>query len=152
MPHIHDLYDFTVGAFIVFDNKVLLVEHPRYGMWIQPGGHVELHENPEQALYREIAEETGLKVTVLSSKPDIKSPGHEFLLTPNYLQVHDANPPHRHIDLKYFCKADSPDYVLSAEHTAMRWFSETDLEDPRYKLDPDVIFCSKQAIAAAKQQ
>lgn len=152
MPHIHHLYDFTVSAYIVYDNKVLLVKHPRYGKWMQPGGHIELNEHPEEAIYREVAEETGLTVKVLSSKPDIKTPGTEFLLTPNFLHVHDANPPHRHIDMKYFCVADSPDFKLSAEHSDMRWFSEAELDSSEYELEPDVVFCSKAAIAAAKQQ
>lgn len=60
MPHIHERYDFVVNAFIVFNNKVLLVHHPKYDKWLPMGGHVELDEDPEEALFREIEEETGL--------------------------------------------------------------------------------------------
>jgi 8-oxo-dGTP diphosphatase len=79
MPHIHHLYDYTITVFIVNKSEqVLLVNHPRYDMWIPMGGHIELDEDPEQALYREIAEETGLDVTIMANKPAIKSKGTKF--------------------------------------------------------------------------
>ncbi|HET6925151.1 MAG TPA: NUDIX domain-containing protein [Candidatus Saccharimonadales bacterium] len=149
MPHIHELYDFTVAVFIVHDGKVLLVNHPRYNKWIPPGGHIELDEDPEQALYREIEEETGLKVEILSTKPVVESPETKFILTPNYVDVHEANLPHRHIALTYFARAASPDFRLSAEHTDMRWFMPDELEKPEYKLSPAVQFYAREALNAA---
>ena len=56
MPHIHDLYDFVVSAFIVHKGKVLLIYHKRYHEWLPIGGHIELDEDPQEALYREIKE------------------------------------------------------------------------------------------------
>ncbi|MBL6884095.1 NUDIX hydrolase [Candidatus Poseidoniaceae archaeon] len=44
--------------------RVLFVEHPERG-WEIPGGHVEFEETPDDALLRELYEETGLKGTVL---------------------------------------------------------------------------------------
>lgn len=44
MPHIHELYDFTITVFIVHDGRVLLVNHPKYDKWIPMGGHIELDE------------------------------------------------------------------------------------------------------------
>lgn len=149
MPHIHDQYDFTVTFFIVHDGKVLLVNHPRYQKWLPPGGHIELNEDPEEALFREIREETGLAVQILSSKPGIRSSGTKFLLTPNYLDVHEANPPHRHIGLAYFARSDSDQAVLSDEHREIRWFSQSELADPDYALSPAIQFYGREAIAAA---
>jgi 8-oxo-dGTP diphosphatase len=58
-----------VGA-IVFDaDRVLLVRRatpPREGLWSLPGGRVELGERLEDALAREVLEETGLSVDVVS--------------------------------------------------------------------------------------
>ena len=149
MPHIHELYDFVNSVYIVHDGKVLLVNHPRYGMWIPVGGHIELNEHPDQTLEREILEETGLEVRLLGSKPDVPSKRGNFLRTPNYMHVHDANPPHKHIALIYFGVASSDAFVLSAEHTAAAWVSEDELESPTYNLTEDVIFLCRKAIAAA---
>lgn len=149
MPHIHEQYDFTVAFFIVHEGKVLLVNHPRYDKWIPPGGHIELNEDPEEALYREIEEETGLEVEILSNRPVFISPGTKALLTPNYMDVHEANPPHMHIGLTYFARAKSGAFQLSDEHSEIRWFTENELVMPEYTLSPAVIFYAKEAIKTA---
>lgn len=56
-------------ALIVDDaGRVLLARHPgarrRPGRWLLPGGGVEPGEHPEQAVIREVREETGLQVMV----------------------------------------------------------------------------------------
>lgn len=151
MPHIHEKYDFVVTVFIVYKDRVLLVNHPRYGKWIPMGGHIELDEDPEQALFREIEEETGLDVELLADKPDIKQNDTKFVFAPKYIDVHEANPPHKHIALVYFAKAKNDNHVLSAEHTDIRWISLEDLDDPQYSLsDSDKFYCRK-AIELAKQ-
>lgn len=146
MPHIFHAYDYTITAFIVFEGEVLLVNHPRYGKWIPVGGHIELNEDPEQALFREVREETGLDTVPLTSKPSIQSPGTTFLLTPNYLDVHEANPPHKHISFTYFLRATHDAFVLSDEHADMRWFNLESLEDPTYGLSESVRFYATEAI------
>jgi 8-oxo-dGTP pyrophosphatase MutT (NUDIX family) len=151
MPHINYAHDYTVSAFIVSStSRVLLVNHPRYNKWIPVGGHVELNENPEDALYREVKEETGLDISkVFSSKPNVVSPGTTFLLTPNYVDVHEANPPHKHIAFTYFVRATGDDFVLSDEHTDMRWFAADELQDRKYGLSPAVIFYATEALKFA---
>lgn len=60
----------TVDAILVSSNKsVLLIERgrdPYKGKWALPGGFIELDESLETACRRELEEETGLKVEVLT--------------------------------------------------------------------------------------
>ena len=54
-----------VGAIIVCEGKILLEKRksaPGKGKWSVPGGLVELGESIEQAVIREVREETGLDV------------------------------------------------------------------------------------------
>ncbi|MEZ5283437.1 MAG: NUDIX hydrolase [Vicinamibacterales bacterium] len=56
-----------VGGVIVRGDRALIVrraQEPRKGEWSLPGGVVELGETLEEALRREISEETGLSVEV----------------------------------------------------------------------------------------
>ena len=57
----------AVGAVILDGDRVLLVQRghePLKGEWSLPGGAVELGESLEEALVREVREETSLDVTV----------------------------------------------------------------------------------------
>ncbi len=60
-----------VGAVIVHNGKVLTFKRHRYGSdyYIFPGGTVEPGEKLLFALYREIEEETGLKIDLIKKKP-----------------------------------------------------------------------------------
>ncbi len=58
-----------MGALILDGDRILLVERarpPLAGFWSLPGGAVETGERLEDALRREVAEETGLKVKPLA--------------------------------------------------------------------------------------
>ena len=131
MPHIHKLIDFTVTPIIIHPdkNKILLVYHPRYDKWISVGGHIELDEDPEEALLREISEETGLEVHVLSEKPPLKGKGFKALFAPRFMDIHEANPPHKHIGMVYFCQATSENFIKSEEHTDMKWLTLSEIEN-----------------------
>ena len=63
----HHLPRIRVSALILEQNRVLLIRHEKAGRayWLLPGGGVEPGETIEQALRRELREETGLtQVTV----------------------------------------------------------------------------------------
>ncbi|HUW01735.1 MAG TPA: NUDIX domain-containing protein [Acidimicrobiales bacterium] len=53
----------VVGAIIVRDDCLLLIERgnaPEAGRWAPPGGAIEMGETIQEAVVREVAEETGL--------------------------------------------------------------------------------------------
>ena len=56
--------DLTVAAVIEHDEKYLFVEEYAMGRRVltQPGGHIEADESPEQAVVREVLEESGCTV------------------------------------------------------------------------------------------
>ncbi len=146
MAHIHELIDFVVTVFIVYEDKVLLILHKKLNKWLPIGGHIELDEDPEQALLREVKEECGLEIEVLSRKPELMSAGTRFLYTPNYLDVHDISNGHRHVSLTYFARAKSDKFVFNKEeHNEIKWFSKEDLEKPEFNITPAVKFYANEA-------
>jgi 8-oxo-dGTP diphosphatase len=53
----------SVGAAVVRDDgRVLAIKRADNGAWVQPGGVVELDEDPRDAVRREVLEETGVHV------------------------------------------------------------------------------------------
>lgn len=55
----------TVGCILIKDNKVLLEKRSvrvEKDKWALPGGHVEIGETAEEAIRREIKEETNLEI------------------------------------------------------------------------------------------
>ena len=46
--------------------RIGLIRHPRFHLMMIPGGHVEPEESCAEAALREVAEETGLEVTLVS--------------------------------------------------------------------------------------
>lgn len=68
----------AVGAIAVCDAGLLLVRRgqaPSRGRWSLPGGRVQPGETAEQALRREVAEETGLVVEIGALVGEVTRPG-----------------------------------------------------------------------------
>ncbi len=75
----------SVAAIITRGNKILLVQRnrePYLGKWMFPAGFIDYGEHPDEALQREVKEETGLAVRefqllkVMQSVDDPRSLGH----------------------------------------------------------------------------
>ncbi len=102
----------TVGALIFnAQGKVFLMRsHKWRGKWVLPGGHIELGEPMEQALRREVKEETNLDIH------DIQFICfQEFIYDERFWQ-------RRHfIFFDYACKTDSTDVQLNAEAQEYTW-------------------------------
>jgi nucleoside triphosphatase len=102
----------TVGALILNpDGEVLLMRsHKWNGAWVMPGGHIELGERMEDALRREILEETGLEIE------DLEWIGfQEFIHDPAFWKE-------RHfIFFDYACKTRSTRVTLNDEAQEYAW-------------------------------
>jgi 8-oxo-dGTP diphosphatase len=113
----------AAAALIDAQGRVLIAQRPAHkslgGLWEFPGGKVERHERPEQALIRELKEELDVVV-----EPDALDPfafaSHAYpdfhLLMPLYLVRRWAGAPHAH------------------EHSALAWARPEELS--RYPMPP----------------
>ena len=138
MPHIHELIDLTVSAYIFFEDKVLLMHHKKLNTWLQPGGHVELDQDTDEALFAEVKEETGLDIEVLAERAPTTPTEHEKpLLRPTFVDIHWINDVHRHLNLSYICRAETDEIQLAeAEANDLRWFTREEVGG----LNDDEIF------------
>ena len=147
MAHIHDQIDFVVNVFITYDNKILLIHHKKLNRWLAIGGHIELNEDSDQALFREVQEECGLEIEVLNDKPVIEAEDTKFLYTPSFLDIHKISDTHKHIGLVYFAKSKSDKFIHNKEeHNDIRWFSREDLEKPEFNINNAVKFYAHKAL------
>jgi len=101
-----------VGALIFNpEGKIFLMKsHKWRGQYVIPGGHIELGETAEEALKREIKEETGLDVD------NVKFIMHqEFIFDPMFWK-------RRHfIFLDFACKSKSTEVRLNSEGQEYVW-------------------------------
>lgn len=138
---------FVATGYVVKDSKTLLLLHKKLKMWLPPGGHIDEGELPEEALRREIFEETGLEVEILSPRrrPDPHDDKVRYLHVPDHIQL-ELIPNHpQHIDLIYYCRALTGEARLSLEeHEGMRWHSHLDLEGSH--ISEEVRVSGRQAI------
>jgi 8-oxo-dGTP pyrophosphatase MutT (NUDIX family) len=149
MPHIHEKIDFTVEVFIVYKNRVLLRMHDKYKIWLSVGGHIELHEDPNQAALREVKEEVGLDITLYDKlKPQgLDNDSYQELIPPFFLNRHHITPTHEHVTMVYFATAASD--KVQVEYTSDRsdewkWLTKADLET--MDLRPDVKYHAMRAL------
>ncbi|MEK7612853.1 MAG: NUDIX domain-containing protein [Patescibacteria group bacterium] len=148
MAHIHEKIDFTASAYIVYRDKVLLRMHEKYHVWLPPGGHVELDEDPIQAVLREAKEETGLEVSLWNGnkKVDMDETDGTELIPPVSLHRHPTSPTHTHINLAYFATSDTDVLAPAPEEIqdGLKWCTAEDLAT--MDLRTDVKFYAKLAL------
>ncbi len=115
----------TVGAFI-FNEKgeiFLMKSHKWKGKFVCPGGHVEIGETFEEALRREVKEETNLDVD------DIK-----LISVDNCIFSNDFYKKKHFVFLDHMCKAKTGNVVLNEEGQEYVWIKP---EEALEKLDID---------------
>jgi 8-oxo-dGTP diphosphatase len=150
MSHIHDLIDFTVNAYIVHDEKVLLVHHTELNRWLGVGGHVNLDEDPEQAVLRKAKEEAGLEIELVGQRPGLRDTDNKPLIAPTFMDIHPISFTHRHIGMNYIARSATDEVTQAAEHDQIRWFTLKELGDAKFGIAPAIQFYAKEALKMAR--
>jgi 8-oxo-dGTP pyrophosphatase MutT (NUDIX family) len=101
----------TATTYVVNDGATLLHDHKRLDLWLPPGGHIDRDELPHEAALREVAEETGLDVTLIAETDDIESETTRSLPQPQHVRLADINyydgeVGHQHVDLTFYAESD----------------------------------------------
>lgn len=134
---------FCASAFVINpeNKKILLVKHSDYDKWLQPGGHIEDNETPEEAATREVYEETGIKTRIIGER----FPREDDMIRPLGIQCNRKENGDRHFDIIYAAVPNNPDeeITIDEESTDAGWFSRTELENmpvfPDIKITMDYI-------------
>ena len=120
---------FTATGLVFNKNRqILMIRHKQQGKWLPPGGHVDENELPCKAVAREVLEETGIAVQVLSSVPKLDISGGVAKELPLPVRIMHENVDgtglHNYIDLLYLCRAINTDTIpQEAEIDGIGWFS-----------------------------
>ena len=134
--------DLTVSAVVEHQGRYLLVEEYAMGdvVLTQPGGHIEAGESPEQAVIREVLEETGCNVTC----------GELIGL---YLWIHPQTR-QQFVKIVYVGTFLGYDELRALDQgiIARRWLTRTDIEHRRGVLrTPVVLRCVHDFEAGTRQ-
>ena len=126
--------DFTATTFVVHEGRTLLLHHRKLGMWLPPGGHIDPHELPDRAAVREVREESGLEVELLSQGRMLGPV--RILPQPYCILLEDIRPGHQHIDLIYFARVSGGSLAPAERETlGARWVTWDELGDPEIAED-----------------
>lgn len=114
-----------VSYFVPVDTTrrtLLLEEHLRSGLWLPPGGHVEVDEDPRDAVRRECMEELGVDARLLTDEPLLVT------ITQTNREVHTD------VSLWYAIGLSQDDgvHIDRREMASVRWYSFEEAA----KLDP----------------
>lgn len=131
---------FTATVYILEENKVLLLFHPKLKKWLPPGGHLEDNELPPECAKREAQEETGLIIELIKDEHlwvdrwNAASFERPWLCLLENIPPHGSQPVHQHVDFIYLGRPTGG--FISEDHRAqqpIRWFT---LEEV-LSLEPD---------------
>ncbi len=151
-----------VGGVVIRDGRALLVRRgtpPLVGRWSIPGGRVEWGETLEQAVVRELREETGLHARVIEL---IEILERIFDDEPNGLLAPapassqgaapraDAGAQFHFIILDFLCEAPAGEACAGGDALEVAWAGEEELA--RYQLTEAATRVIRRAFALARER
>jgi len=124
---------------LIFENdKLLLVERakePLQGYWSLPGGIVEAGEKLEDAIRREVLEETGLEVEPLSM----------FEIFERIIPDDEGKAEYHYVLIDYLCKPTGGALLAASDVSRVAWVPERNLRD--YRLTEGTLSVIERAFA-----
>jgi len=133
-----------VGAAIFDGERVLLVKRghePLKGEWSLPGGRVELGETLEDAVAREVLEETGLEVTV----------GPVVEVLDRVRRAPDGRVEHHFVIIDYLCHARGGQLAHGSDADEVQWVDVGRLAEYRVSEKAVEVIGKAQHVLAATQ-
>lgn len=113
-----------MGALILRGDRIVLIERgrqPLKGYWSLPGGAVEAGEQVEEALRREVLEETGLQV----------EPRHLVEVFERITRDKSGRAEYHYVLLDYLCRLRGGRLRAADDAAGARWVRRGDLTDLR---------------------
>ncbi len=107
-----------VSYFLPYDEQnssVMLIEHIKSGLWLPPGGHVDMHESPYDTVAREAREE-------LNILPNFDTP---FGDTPFFVTVNVTTGQNEHTDVSLW-------YVITGDSTQLLDFNRDEIKSYKW--------------------
>lgn len=135
---------YTASVMIVSEGKVLLHLHPKFHLWLQVGGHIQLNELPHEAALREAKEETGIDISFYQTDVLQLSSRLHTVVRPMHLSVIDVGNNQQLLDFLYYAATTRCAPVLDCS-TLFHWFSPQELEST-VSLNADVRYFAREAI------
>lgn len=108
----------TIGAIVIAPDKdILLLKSSKWGgRYILPCGHVEFGESLENAVKREVKEESGLEVNNI-----------KFLRVQEFIQSEEYHDKKSHfVGLQYTCESQTKEVKTNNEAEEYAWFSHSE--------------------------
>ena len=87
-------FNYRVGAIIIHDNKILMVKNSRDTYYYSVGGRVHLHETMEDAIKREVYEETGVSFDI----------DHMGYIHENFFKIPHTGETYHEVSIYYYMK------------------------------------------------
>ena len=131
-----------VGGVVVRDGRVLLIRRgkpPLFRQWTIPGGTVELGETLQEAVVREMREETSLSVQplgVLTVFDRIEREGEEVR--------------YHFVIVDFLCRASAGEARAGSDALEVAWVRPQDL--PAYALQEKALEVVREALRRAAQE